>query len=218
MLWALQRHLCRRSHYAVPGAAVFTATATATATSTFSLSSGPAAASAAAMTPAVSYGPTTLKGSSVLIFGGSSGIGKAIAAGAAEQGAAVVHIIGRDPQKLERAKAEISEVAGPATSIRASSVDVTKENEVRQFFDSFAEESVDHLVTTPGGSAKCGDLIKNGRTCDDVRRQMDLKFYAQLAPVLAIGSKIKAGGSIVMTSGTPLSIPLCLHRKVVVFV
>jgi hypothetical protein len=46
------------------------------------------------------------------------------------------------------------------------------------------------------------DLIKNGRSCDDVRKQMDLKFYAQLAPVLAIGTKIKRGGSIVMTSGT----------------
>jgi NADPH:quinone reductase-like Zn-dependent oxidoreductase len=107
----------------------------------------------------VAYGPTTLSGNTIIIFGGSSGIGKAIALGAAQQGASTVHIIGRDKQKLARAKAEITQAAGPGTTIFTSSVDVTDEAAVRKFFADIPDESVDHLVTTPGGSAKCGGAM-----------------------------------------------------------
>ena len=48
----------------------------------------------------VTYGPATLAGTNIVIFGGSSGIGKAIALGAAQQGAATVHIIGRDDLRV----------------------------------------------------------------------------------------------------------------------
>ena len=82
-----------------------------------------------------------------------------------------------------------------------ASIDVRDEEAVRKYFDKFPDSSIDHLVTTPGGSARLGNLIANKRSCDDVRRQLDYKFYAQLAPVLAIGDKIKEGGSITMTSG-----------------
>lgn len=146
------------------------------------------------------YGPSSLRGTNIVIFGGSSGIGKAVAVSAAQQGAAKIHILGRSADKLSVAKGEI-EAAGSDVTVLTTSLDVTDEVAVRSFFAELPEESLDHLITTPGGSAKLGDLIANNRTCDDVRRQMDLKFYAQLAPVLAVGTKIKAGGSIVMTSG-----------------
>eukprot|EP01048_Picozoa_sp_COSAG05_P022639 COSAG05_NODE_4606_length_1440_cov_1.674124_2_plen_252_part_00 len=106
----------------------------------------------------VVYGPTTLASSNIVVFGGSSGIGKAIALGAAQQGATTVHIIGRNEDKLARAKAEIIEATGSGTTILTSSVDVTDEAAVKRFFEGIPEESVDHLVTTPGGSAKCGGV------------------------------------------------------------
>eukprot|EP00466_Bigelowiella_natans_P001650 jgi/Bigna1/140252/aug1.55_g14960 len=127
-------------------------------------------------------GPAKIEGTSLVVFGGSSGIGKAVAIGTAQQGAARIHIVARNPEKLAKAKAAI-EAAGNSVKVFATSSDAFDEKAVRR------------------GSAKCGDLIKNNRTCDDVRRQMNFKFYAQLAPVLAIGTKIKEGGSIVMTSG-----------------
>jgi NAD(P)-dependent dehydrogenase (short-subunit alcohol dehydrogenase family) len=141
-----------------------------------------------------------LKGSTVLVFGGSSGIGKSVAISASAAGAKEVLIVGRNEGRLEEARKEI-EAASSRCSVKTASVDVGDEAAVRRFINGLPDNSVDHLVTTPGGSAKLGNLIQNQRTCDDVRRQFDLKFFAQLAPVLAIGSKIKEGGSITMTSG-----------------
>ncbi len=136
--------------------AVGCAGVTAGCTSAAVLSSpAPPAVDAGART-SVTYGPATLAGTNIVVFGGSSGIGKAIALGAAQQGAATVHIIGRDEEKLAHAKAEITTAASLGTTILTSSVDVTDEAAVKEFFANVAEESVDHLVTTPGGSAKCG--------------------------------------------------------------
>jgi len=137
----------------------------------------------------------------MLIFGGSSGIGKTVAVGAAQQGAARIWIVGRDEAKLAEATSEIERAASASCTVSGASVDTMDEAAVRAFVDALDDDSVDHLVTTPGGSARLGNLVENKRTCDDVRRQMDLKFYAQLAPVLAIGDKIRAGGSVTMTSG-----------------
>ena len=139
----------------------------------------------------------------IVVFGGSSGIGKAVAMGAAKQGASNVHIICRDEGKLAAAKLEI-EASSPATScctVRTMALNVMDEPAVRSYLKGFPDDSIDHLVTTPGGSARLGNLIANERTCADVRRQLDMKFFAQLAPVLAAGDKIKRGGSITMMSG-----------------
>mmetsp|Transcript_50542 Transcript_50542/g.116654 ORF Transcript_50542/g.116654 Transcript_50542/m.116654 type:complete len:291 (-) Transcript_50542:186-1058(-) len=146
-------------------------------------------------------GPASLADSTVVIFGGSSGIGKAVALGVASQGASHVHIIGRDETKLKLAKVEIEAAASRKCAVQIKALDVTNEPAVRSYLGGFEDGSIDHLVTTPGGSARLGNLIANERSCDDVRRQLDLKFFAQLAPVLAVGEKIKPGGSITMTSG-----------------
>ena len=170
-----------------------------------------AAAFAASQRPSFSYldgttpGPKSLKSSAVLVFGGSSGIGKSVAEGAGAAGASQVIIVGRNVERLAEAKNDVEVAAANAGNktclVRTASVDVTDEAAVRSFMSTLPKNSIDHLVTTPGGSAKLGNLIANKRTCSDVRRQFDLKFFAQLAPVLAIGDKIKVGGSITMTSG-----------------
>jgi NAD(P)-dependent dehydrogenase (short-subunit alcohol dehydrogenase family) len=162
----------------------------------------------AAAVPAPPVGPGSLEGTTVVIFGGSSGIGLQVALSCARAGSHQIHIIGRTESKLATAKALILEAASadpastPALVVNTASVDVTDEEKVRAHMNSnFKPDSIDHLVTTPGGSAKLGNLIANKRSCADVRRQMDMKFYAQLAPVLAAGDKIKPYGSITMVSG-----------------
>ena len=50
--------------------------------------------------------PFSLAGQNALVIGGTSGIGKAIAAGFLESGARVI-VAGRDPGKLGRAVAEL---------------------------------------------------------------------------------------------------------------
>ena len=80
-------------------------------------------------------GPASLAGSTVVVFGGSSGIGKAVAMGAAKQGASNVHIIGRDEGKLAAAKLEI-EASSPATScctVRTMALNVMDEPAVRSY-------------------------------------------------------------------------------------
>lgn len=149
-------------------------------------------------------GPGSLKGTSVCIFGGSSGIGLATAKMCAQKGAAKIWIVGRNEEKLLKAKAEIEAVesdrAGRVTVITAS-CDVTDEEKVRDFFTTIPDRSIDHLVTTPGGSAKLGNLVANKRSCEDVKRQFDLKYFAQLGPVLAATEKMRDHGSITMCSG-----------------
>ena len=55
----------------------------------------------------------TLKGHSILVTGGGSGLGLAMAKGFAQHGANVA-ICGRTAEKLDAAKAEIEEGAAPA--------------------------------------------------------------------------------------------------------
>jgi NAD(P)-dependent dehydrogenase (short-subunit alcohol dehydrogenase family) len=138
----------------------------------------------------------------MVVFGGSSGIGLATAILAAKQGANQITIVGRNEERLTSAVKKIKSAATSQTcTVSSASVDVTDEAKVQQFASTFEDGSVDHLVTTPGGSARLGNLIANNRSCDDVRRQFNLKYFAQLAPVLAMSEKIKDHGSITMVSG-----------------
>lgn len=146
----------------------------------------------------------TMRGSSLLIFGGSSGIGLAVAIGAAQQGASRVTLVARNPDRLANAKAAVEKAAadaGVSTSVEIHSVDVTDEEAVEGFFAGVPAASYDHLLTTPGGSARLGDLVANKRSCADVRRQLDLKFFAQLGPALHGHGCVKDNGSITLVSG-----------------
>ena len=154
---------------------------------------------------AINYGPKSLEGCNMMIFGGSSGIGLATAKEATRQGAASIYIIGRNEEKLAAAKKEIEAIERKATAsdvkVNTASVDVTDESKVRAFMETIPDDSIDHLVTTPGNSMKLGNLVANKRSCEDVKKQLDMKYFAQLAPVLAATDKMKRHGSITMTSG-----------------
>ena len=151
------------------------------------------------------YGPKSLAGTSIMIFGGSAGIGLATAKEGAKQGAANIWIIGRSEEKLAKAKAEIEAVTREASfgkvAVTTASCDLTDEGKIQEFMSTIPDNSIDHLVTTPGGSARLGNLVANKRNCNDVRRQFDLKYFAQLGPVLAATDKMRANGSITMCSG-----------------
>ena len=159
-----------------------------------------------------STGPVSLAGSTVLVFGGrysshvalpissywnnfrllcydSSGIGKAVAVGASAQGAREVFIVGRDLSKLAEAKKEIEAAAPSVCVVHTASVDVMDEKAVRSFVNSLPDNSIDHLVTTPGSSAKLGNLIKNKRSCDDVRKQFDMKVTDHACFTIQFGSR-----------------------------
>ncbi len=130
----------------------------------------------------------TLPEARVVVVGGSSGIGKAVAQQSAHAGADVV-IGSRSEDKLEHAAKEIQ---GITTGV----VDVTDEDSVRAFFDAVG--TMDHLVVCPGDMAT-GSVYE--MTPEDVRRCLDTKIVGQMLCVRHAGRKIAEGGSITLIAG-----------------
>ena len=124
-------------------------------------------------------------------------MGKAAAKAVLREGA-TPWLIGRTQSKLEAAREEVS--ASDIDSVKISAVNCFVEEEVRQFFDSIPAASFHHLVVTIGESASCSD-IRGDAGFAGLKRQFDLKFFAQLLPVSFGVDKIADGGSIVLTSG-----------------
>ena len=138
-----------------------------------------------------------LKDQTVVIFGGSSGMGKG-AAIAARNAGAKVWIVGRDADRLRAAAEEIA--PGQADTVQTSSVDAFDEAAVAAFFEAIPQGSIHHLVLTIGAGAGCSSLLgKDGAA--GLRKQFDLKFFAQTTPISYGAEKIADGGSIVVTSG-----------------
>ncbi|MGA9510596.1 MAG: SDR family NAD(P)-dependent oxidoreductase [Candidatus Sulfotelmatobacter sp.] len=86
----------------------------------------------------------------VVIIGGSSGIGLAVAGEAASQGAEVVII----SSNAERVQEAIQSIGGKA---RGQAVDVSDEKAVESFFTNLG--AFDHLVFTAGTACNCTSLL-----------------------------------------------------------
>ncbi|KAJ3081663.1 hypothetical protein HK100_009836 [Physocladia obscura] len=99
--------------------------------------------------------PSKLQNKRILIFGGSSGIGFAVASGALSGGAAV-HISSSDHQKVSSAISRLRE-AYPAASISSSIGDLSNSSALEQTISAVLDDAVtalggplDHLVVTAG--------------------------------------------------------------------
>lgn len=128
-----------------------------------------------------------LKGKKVVVIGGSSGIGLAIAKAVAVEQAKVV-IAGRSPRKLEDALAEIED------NILAYPVDITNMASLHEFFQR--EGDIDHLVIA-GGVVKWGNFKE--MPVEDAIESMDSKFFGQYRAIQA--ATVHPGGSITLFSG-----------------
>ncbi|GGK87774.1 short chain dehydrogenase [Sphaerisporangium melleum] len=130
----------------------------------------------------------SLSGALIVVVGGSSGIGKAVARQAASAGAKVV-VASRSEEKLAQTAKEID---GVTTGV----IDVTDEESVRAFFGTVG--ALDHLVVCPGDMAT-GSVYE--MAADDVRRCIDTKIVGQMLCVRHAGRKISEGGSITLLAG-----------------
>lgn len=126
----------------------------------------------------------------VIVVGGSSGIGLAVAQQTAAQGAEVV-IASSNPQRVQEA---VSILGGKA---QGHPLDISDEPAVRSFFEKLGR--FDHLVFTAGDSLHLGELA----TADlqKARRAFDLRYWGSLAAVKYGSPLIRTGGSIVLTTG-----------------
>ena len=125
----------------------------------------------------------------LLVVGGGSGIGKAVARAAAAAGARV-HIASRDLAKLEAAAAEIGAGAD------CSAIDMTDEAAVETW--AAALPPIDHLVIS-ASSAAHGRFAEVGT--DAIRKMFDAKFFGPYVVAREVLPKIADGGSITFFSG-----------------
>jgi len=133
---------------------------------------------------------TGLQNERVVILGGSSGIGLAVAELAASQGANVV-IASSGAERVQKA---IESIGGEA---QGQSVDASKERDVATLFTKLGV--FDHLVFTAGDSLHLRDLATTD--LGQARRAFELRYWSALAAIKYGSPHIRKGGSIVLTTG-----------------
>src|ERR1700676_1738337 len=126
----------------------------------------------------------------VVVVGGSSGIGLAVAQQAATQGAEVVIVSGN----AARVQGAVKSIGGKA---QGQAVDVSDEKAVKSFFTNLG--AFDHLVFTAGDSLQLHELADTD--LKRARRAFELRYWSALATVKYGSPQIRKGGSIVLTTG-----------------
>lgn len=133
---------------------------------------------------------TGLLNNRVVILGGSSGIGLAVAEQAASQGAQVV-IASSNAERVNKA---IESLGGHA---QGHALDLSDEPAVEALFTKIGD--FDHLVFTAGDNLQLHSLATTD--LKQARRAFDLRYWAALAAVKYGSKNIRKGGSIVLTTG-----------------
>lgn len=126
----------------------------------------------------------------VVVLGGTSGIGLAVAGAAVRAGAQVV-VGGRSAPSLQRALVQLGGTAG------GHQVDVADASGLASFFAAVG--AFDHLVYTAGD-----ELVRTAiadYTADVGRRSFDVRLFHALDSVRAALPTLAGSGSITLTSG-----------------
>jgi NAD(P)-dependent dehydrogenase (short-subunit alcohol dehydrogenase family) len=137
-----------------------------------------------------SEGRADLGGQTVVIIGGSAGIGLATARRAREEGADVV-LTGRNPDRLEQAAKEVD-------ALSAAAFDATDSSLLAQFFRDL-QGPIDHVMVSGSGPyyAALADL-----DFEEARRDVDNHLFVPLRVAREAGDKVRPGGSLLFISGT----------------
>jgi NAD(P)-dependent dehydrogenase (short-subunit alcohol dehydrogenase family) len=137
----------------------------------------------------VSGGGTQLAGQTVLVIGGSSGIGLATARRAHENGAKVI-LTGRDPERVQRAGLELH------GSIAA--FDATDFERLGAFFDGLPT-SIDHVLLT--GPAPCAMTVAQF-TVAEGRRELETHLLLPLQVAHEAARVLRPRGTLLFTACT----------------
>jgi NAD(P)-dependent dehydrogenase (short-subunit alcohol dehydrogenase family) len=143
-----------------------------------------------ASAPAVTQREPELLGQTVVLIGGSSGIGLETARRAHAEGADVI-LTGRHPDRLERA-------AGEVGALRTAAFDVTDPAALQKFFAGLAD-TIDHvLVTGPGPYyAPLADLDR-----ERAHRDFDEHLWLPIAVTQQAIGRVRPGGTLLFMGGT----------------
>ncbi|MCE0763348.1 SDR family oxidoreductase [Pseudonocardia kujensis] len=131
-----------------------------------------------------------VEGTTVVVLGGTSGLGLATAELAVARGAARVVVGGRDPDRLAKALTRLGSVA------EGRVVDVSDEDAIKNFLQSAGR--LDHLLVTP--SKLVPTPVVDARA-DAVRPAMDLRFWSAFHASRHAAPLLAPAGSITLMSG-----------------
>jgi NAD(P)-dependent dehydrogenase (short-subunit alcohol dehydrogenase family) len=133
----------------------------------------------------------SLKDARILVVGGGSGIGFAVAQAAQAEGSKVT-IASTNPDKL-------AEAAGRLRDAETAALDITDEAAVAAYFAGSGK--FDHIVSTAGdwGKARRGPFVD--MNLDDAEALFGVRFWGS-AKLAKHGAKaLSLGGSLTLTSG-----------------
>jgi NAD(P)-dependent dehydrogenase (short-subunit alcohol dehydrogenase family) len=130
-----------------------------------------------------------LSGSTVLVIGGTSGIGLATARQARAADATII-VTGRDPVRLEAARDELK--------ARAFPVDLNRPDAVPELFGALPGP-IDHVLVSGGGPVYAPI---DGMDFEAVRRELDTYLVGSLRIAQACAARVRPGGSLTFISGT----------------
>jgi len=143
-------------------------------------------------TPAVFAvkGEPELPGQTVVVIGGSSGIGLETARRARAEGADVI-LTGRDPERLRRAAAELG-------ALRTAAFDATDPAALDGFFQDLPEQ-IDHVMVTGPGPyyAPLADLDR-----ERAHRDFDAHLWLAVAVAQHAIGRVRPGGTLLFMGGT----------------
>ena len=131
-----------------------------------------------------------IEGKRVVILGGSSGIGLAVAEHALSQGADVV-VVSSNPERVQKA---VQSLGG---RVEGHAADLSDERAIAALFTKLGP--IDHLVFTAGDSLQLNELA--GTDLTQARRAFELRYWSALAAAKYASPQIRKGGSIVLTTG-----------------
>jgi NAD(P)-dependent dehydrogenase (short-subunit alcohol dehydrogenase family) len=131
-----------------------------------------------------------LRDQTVVLIGGSAGIGLETARLARAEGAEVV-ITGRNAERLEKAAQAVG-------AVRSAAFDATDPAAVEQFFGDQPGE-VDHVMVT-AGAPRYGPLLE--MDLDDAREAISEHLLQTVVVARNVVGKIRPGGALLFIGGT----------------
>jgi NAD(P)-dependent dehydrogenase (short-subunit alcohol dehydrogenase family) len=144
----------------------------------------------AATTPAHAQRAPELLEQTVVVIGGSSGIGLETARRARAEGADVI-LAGRNPERLADAARELD-------ALSTAAFDATDPDALERFLDGLPNP-IDHVMVTAGGPyyARLADI-----DFERARRDLDNSLLMKLRVARHAAAKMRPGGTLLFMTGT----------------
>jgi NAD(P)-dependent dehydrogenase (short-subunit alcohol dehydrogenase family) len=131
-----------------------------------------------------------LHGQTVLVVGGSAGIGLATARRARAQGADVL-LTARDPERLDAAASELG-------AVHSAAFDATDPEALLAFFEALTEP-IDHVLVT-AGAPSYGPLLE--MSADTARTALSEHLLQTILVAQGSANRVRPGGTLVFMGGT----------------